>query len=41
MGDFHDRLESIVIGMTDSRFSDLAERTQAQARILAEAQAQT
>jgi ADP-ribosylglycohydrolase len=38
VGDFNDRLESIVIGMTDSRFSDLAERTQAQARILAAAQ---
>ena len=38
VGDFNDRLESIVIGMTDNRFSDLAERTQAQARILAAAQ---
>jgi ADP-ribosylglycohydrolase len=27
---FHDRLESIVVGMTDNRFSDLARRTLAQ-----------
>jgi hypothetical protein len=30
IGAFNDRLESIVIGMTDSRFSDLTERTLAQ-----------
>jgi ADP-ribosylglycohydrolase len=35
IGAFNDRLESIVIGMTDSRFSDLTERTLAQARRLA------
>jgi ADP-ribosylglycohydrolase len=28
---FHDRLESIVVGMTDNRFTDLARRTLAQA----------
>ncbi|MGH2353814.1 MAG: ADP-ribosylglycohydrolase family protein [Chloroflexota bacterium] len=32
VGDFHDRLQSIVIGMTDNRFSELAERTLAQAK---------
>jgi hypothetical protein len=37
VGAFNDRLESIVIGMTDSRFSDLAERTLAQSRRLAPA----
>ena len=37
VGDFHDRLESIVIGMTDNRFTDLAGRTLAQARRLAAA----
>ena len=30
VGSFNDRLESIVIGMTDSQFSDLADRTLAQ-----------
>lgn len=35
IGDFDDRLESIVIGMTDNRFSDLAGRTLAQAQRLA------
>ena len=35
VGDFHDRLESIVIGMTDNRFTDLAGRTLAQAHRLA------
>jgi ADP-ribosylglycohydrolase len=34
VGDFHDRLESIVIGMTDNRFTDLADRTLAQANRL-------
>jgi ADP-ribosylglycohydrolase len=34
VGDFHDRLESIVIGMTDNRFTDLADRTLAQAHRL-------
>ncbi|MBI3972854.1 MAG: ADP-ribosylglycohydrolase family protein [Chloroflexi bacterium] len=34
VGDFNDRLESIVIGMTDNRFTDLAERTLAQAKRL-------
>lgn len=34
VSDFHDRLESIVIGMTDNRFTDLAERTLAQAQRL-------
>lgn len=34
VGDFHDRLESIVIGMTDNRFTDLADRTLLQARRL-------
>jgi ADP-ribosylglycohydrolase len=34
VGDFHDRLESIVIGMTDNRFTDLAARTLAQAQRL-------
>ncbi|HEX2184640.1 MAG TPA: ADP-ribosylglycohydrolase family protein [Chloroflexota bacterium] len=37
VGSFNDRLESIVIGMTDNRFSDLADRTLAQARALAAA----
>ena len=37
VGHFHDRLESIVIGMTDSRFTDLADRTLAQAKRLAPA----
>jgi ADP-ribosylglycohydrolase len=31
---FHDRLESIVVGMTDNRFTDLARRTLAQAERL-------
>ena len=31
---FHDRLESIVVGMTDNRFSDLARRTLAQVDLL-------
>jgi ADP-ribosylglycohydrolase len=31
---FHDRLESIVVGMTDNRFADLARRTLAQAQRL-------
>jgi ADP-ribosylglycohydrolase len=35
VGDFHDKLESIVIGMTDNRFTDLAGRTLAQAHRLA------
>jgi ADP-ribosylglycohydrolase len=35
VGDFNDRLESIVIGMTDNRFTDLADRTLAQAKRLA------
>ena len=34
VGDFNDRLESIVIGMTDNRFTDLADRTLAQAKRL-------
>jgi ADP-ribosylglycohydrolase len=34
VGDFNDRLESIVIGMTDNRFTDLADRTIAQAKRL-------
>ena len=35
VGDFNDRLESIVIGMTDNRFSDLADRTLAQSKRVA------
>jgi hypothetical protein len=34
IGDFGDRLESIVVDMTDNRFTDLAERTLLQARRL-------
>ena len=34
IGAFNDRLESIVIGMTDNRFSDLTERTLAQSERL-------
>jgi ADP-ribosylglycohydrolase len=34
---FNDRLESIVIGMTDNSFADLADRTLAQAKRLADA----
>jgi hypothetical protein len=34
VGDFNDRLESIVADMTDNRFSDLADRTLAQAKRL-------
>jgi ADP-ribosylglycohydrolase len=34
VGSFNDRLESIVIGMTDNRFTDLAERTVAQSKRL-------
>jgi hypothetical protein len=34
-GSFNDRLESIVIGMNENRFGDLADRTLAQARRLA------
>ena len=37
VGDFNDRLESIVIGMTDNSFADLADRTLAQSRLLASA----
>lgn len=36
VGNFNDRLESIVIGMTDNSFRDLTERTLAQAKRLAE-----
>lgn len=35
VGSFNDRLESIVIGMNDNRFADLAQRTLAQAKRLA------
>jgi hypothetical protein len=34
VGSFNDKLESIVIGMTDSAFSDLADRTLAQVKRL-------
>ena len=37
VGSFNDRLESIVIGMTDNSFADLADRTLAQSRRLAPA----